>query len=91
MLEYQAPVTLHEILKLLNSSTLVNSKRRLLMFTINVAEESGLKYFLHTFRTALTVGSSLNVLLLVILRLLKKYPGWRRIEAAYTAVSSVSL
>jgi len=44
-----------------------------------VAEESGLKYFLHTFRTALTVGSTYSFLIL-----LKKYPGWRRIEAAYT-------
>jgi len=48
-------------------------------------EESGLKYFLHTFRTALTVGSTYSLsLLLVILRLLKKYLGWTRIEAAYT-------
>src|SRR5712664_1162323 len=57
-----------------------------LMSTTNVAEESG---FLHRY---FSYGSNcrLNVLLLVILRLLKKYPGWRRIEAAYTAVSSVS-
>ena len=61
MLEtYQAPVTLHEILKLLNKVLgLVNSKRRLQCSRRGKeAEESGLKYFLHTFRTALTVGST---------------------------------
>jgi hypothetical protein len=79
MFEHQVPVT---FMKSSNSSLeLVNSKWHPLMSTTNVAEESGLKYFLQLFVR----------LLLVILRLLKKYPGWRRIKAAYTAVSSVSL
>src|ERR1700723_939342 len=67
-----------------NSSTtvlgLVNSKRRL------QCSRRGRRVRFKVLPPYFSYGSNrrLNVLLLVILILLKKYPGWRRIEAANT-------